>query len=540
MMHLARPYCLAPELFSWICSWTLAYLRNTVKNVRMERTYYFIGQAERSGFMPIPIAWSEIQSILMSVVFAVLILIVGWIVVKAITSSVNKLLSNNRFFQEKMTSQLGEDRTQSTVNLITKLIYYILMLFVLIAVLQALNLSVVTEPLNRLLSVIFAYLPQLFGAVVLLFIAWFIATILKQAILTLFGKTKIDERLGEEIEVQDENVKLSTTIAELACWTVFILFLPAILGTLSLDGLLTPIQNMVNAVLMFLPKLFSAAVILLIGWFIAIFCKKLVTIFLKAVKVDDFGSKSGLTTEEPGRSLSELLGMAVYVIILIPIVISALNVLNIDSIAQPATDMLGIIFTFIPVLFSAFIIVAFAYFIGKMVGELASSLLGKLGFNRVLPLIGIKAERIDLSRLAGQLIMILIVLVAAMEAANLLGFGRLSDLITEFIVLAGNVLVGLVIIGVGLYVGNLVAELIEKSEVKNARTLGLAAKISLLVLTITMGLSQMGLASEIITLAFIFLAGALAISFAIAFGIGGRDLAAKKLSEIDEKMKKND
>ena len=146
MMHLARPYCLAPELFSWICSWTLAYLRNTVKNVRMERTYYFIGQAERSGFMPIPIAWSEIQSILMSVVFAVLILIVGWIVVKAITSSVNKLLSNNRFFQEKMTSQLGEDRTQSTVNLITKLIYYILMLFVLIAVLQALNLSVVTEP----------------------------------------------------------------------------------------------------------------------------------------------------------------------------------------------------------------------------------------------------------------------------------------------------------------------------------------------------------------------------------------------------------
>jgi len=491
---------------------------------------------ERSGLM-IPIAWSEPQNILMSVGFAALILIVGWIVVKIITSSVNKLLNKNRFFQDKMTAQLGEERTQSTVNLITKIIYYILMLFVLVAVLQALNLSVVTEPLNRLLSVTFAYLPQLFGAVILLFIAWFIATILKQAILTLFGKTRIDERLGEEIDVQDGNVKLSTTIAELAYWTVFILFLPAILSTLSLDGLLTPIQNMVNAVLMFLPKLFSAAVILFIGWFIAKLCKKIVTSFLKAVKVDDFGSKSGLTTEEPGRSLSEILGMIVYVIILIPIVISALNVLNIESIAQPATDMLSSIFTFIPVLFSAFLIVAFAYFIGKMVGELATSLLGRLGFNRVLPLVGIKTERLDISRLAGQLIMILIVLVAAMEAANLLGFGRLSDLITEFIVLAGNVLVGVVIIGVGLYVGNLVAELIEKSAVKNARTLGLAAKISILVLTITMGLSQMGLASEIITLAFIFLAGALAISFAIAFGIGGRDLAARKLAEIDEKMK---
>jgi hypothetical protein len=202
--------------------------------------------------------------------------------------------------------------------------------------------------------------------------------------------------------------------------------------------------------------------------------------------------------------------------------------------------MLGIIFAYLPVLFSAFIIVAFAYFVGKMVGELATNLLGRLGFNRVLPLIGIKSERFDLSRLSGQLITILIVLVAAMEAANLLGFGRLSDLITEFIVLAGNVLVGLVIIGVGLYFGNLVAELIEKSAVNNARTLGLAAKISILVLTVTMGLSQMGLASEIITLAFVFLAGALAISFAIAFGIGGRDLAARKLAEIDEKMKKNE
>ena len=307
-----------------------------------------------------PIAWNEIQSILMSIVFALLILIVGWIVVKAITSSINKLLSKNRFFQKKFSAQLDEERTQTTISIITKTIYYLLMLFVLIAVLQALNLSVVTEPLNRLLSVIFAYLPQLFGAAILLFIAWFIATFLKQAILMLFGKTKIDEKLGEEIDVKDGKVKLSTTIAELAYWTVFILFLPAILSALSLDGLLMPIQNMVNAALMFLPKLFSAALILLIGWFIAKLCKKIVTNFLKAVKVDDFGN-NGLTTEEFQKPI-EILGMAAYVIIY-PVVISALN-LGIASIAQTYSDMRHHICP-PPVLFSAFIIVAFAYFVGK-------------------------------------------------------------------------------------------------------------------------------------------------------------------------------
>jgi hypothetical protein len=480
------------------------------------------------------------QLIYLSIISAVLILLVGWIVAKLISSGINKFMKKNSLIKEKVTSRFGEDNSDVIVDFISKAVFYVLMVFVLIAAFQVLGLSAVTQPLNSLLGILFSYLPQLLGAAALLLVAWIIATLLKKIILSFFARTKINEKMTEEMDMGGERVKLGATLAELVYWAVFIMFLPAILSALSLNGLLIPIQNMVNTFLSFVPNLFAAAVILVVGWLIAKLCRNIVTNFLKALKIDDFGKKSGLTVEGGAMSLSEIIGMVVYCVILIPVVISALNVLGLQSISAPATNMLNRIIVFLPVLFSAFLIVAFAYFIGRIIGELATGLLSKVGFDRVLPLIGIKESKIDLSQLAGKLITILIVLMAALEASDLLGFAKLSGLMESFVLLAGNVLLGVVIIGIGLYVANMASDLIKKSGVNNSSVLALVARVGILVLVIAMGLSQMGMASDIITLAFMFIGGSLAVSFAIAFGIGGRDLAAKKLAELDEKMKKSD
>ena len=312
----------------------------------------------------------------------------------------------------------------------------------------------------------------------------------------------------------------------------------AILGTLELEGVLSPVQNMVDTFLSFIPNIFAAAVVVIIGWFIAKFVKTIVTNLLKTLNVDRLGVKRDEEKDEAKTSLAELLGSIVYFIILIPIIISGLNILGLESIAMPATSMLQRIFNFIPSLLSAFIIVAFAYFIARIVGELIKGILEKVGFNKVPELIGIKNTRFNLSELAGKLVMVAIVLFSALEAADVLGFSKVSGLVEQFVLLAGNIIIGLIIIGLGFYVANLIAGIIEKSESKNSKVLSLIAKVAILMLAISMGLSQMGLASNIIEYAFIFLIGALAVAFAIAFGIGGRDLAAKKLDEIEKNIKK--
>ncbi len=484
------------------------------------------------------INWIQLQTIGSQLVAAVLILIVGWIIAKAISSGVKKVLEKNTFISEKLMTKFEQSENIDIPKMIGRIVYYVIMLFVLIAILQVLGLTIATQPLNNILNIIFAYLPQIFGALILLIIAWVIATLLKKLILGLFSRSNIDKKFDEQMEEGAKKVKLSNTIAELVYWLVFILFLPAILSTLELVGILAPVQNFVDIFLSYLPNIFAAAVVIIIGWFIAKLVKTIVINLLKAMNVDEFGAKSGLTVDENKKSLAEIIGTIVYFIILIPIVISGLNILGLESIAMPATSMLQKIFDFLPSLISAFIIVAFAYFIGKIVGELITGILSKLGFNRVLGLIGIKDSNINLSELIGKLVMVAIVVFSALEAADVLGFSIVSGLAEQFILLVGNIIIGIIIIGFGFYLANLISNIIVKTDAKNSKILALLAKVAILLLAISMGLAQMGLASQIIEYAFIFFVGAISIAFAIAFGIGGRDLAAKKLVEIDEKIKK--
>ena len=107
----------------------------------------------------------------------------------------------------------------------------------------------------------------------------------------------------------------------------------------------------------------------------------------------------------------------------------------------------------------------------------------------------------------------------------------LADLVAEFTVFAGQVILGLIVFSIGLYLANLAAKTVRASGTTQAGLLALAARISILVLAGAMSLRQMGLANEIINLAFGLLLGAIAVAVALAFGLGGREVAARELEE---------
>ena len=128
-------------------------------------------------------------------------------------------------------------------------------------------------------------------------------------------------------------------------------------------------------------------------------------------------------------------------------------------------------------------------------------------------------------------------MVPARKAASLLGFGTLSDLIGEFLELGGHILLGLAIVALGLYLANWAARAIQGSQVQQNRLLGEIARIAILILAGAMGLRQMGLANEIIETGFTLTLGALAVAFAIAFGLGGREEAGKQVKEWRDKLR---
>ena len=376
-----------------------------------------------------------------NLVGALAILIIGWLVARVISVIVGKALRHTglgKRLASWMTDKEGAEGVESE-RLVAKGVFWLIMLFVLIAVFQVLGLTLITEPLNRLLNEMFQYAPRLLGAGLLLLFAWIVATVLKFVVTRVLTGVKIDERLSSEIgKKKDRRLPVTKSIAEIVYWLVFLFFLPAVLGTLGLEGLLQPVQGMLDKMLSVLPHLFAAALLLVIAWFIA-----------------------------------------------------------------------------------------------RIVQRIVTNLLTGIGFNSILARLGVgkeptKGER-TLSEVMGYLVLAVIMLFAIMGASRLLGFTLLADMLAQFTAFTGHVVVGLIILALGLFLANLASNAIKASKMAQAKFFALAARIAILVLVGAMALRQMGLANEIINLAFGLLLGAIAVAVALAFGLGGREIAAREI-----------
>ena len=184
-------------------------------------------------------------------------------------------------------------------------------------------------------------------------------------------------------------------------------------------------------------------------------------------------------------------------------------------------------------------LVGVAYFVGCLVSRLISNVLAGAGFDNILAQLGLgqpaEGGRAP-SALVGTLILVAILFFASVEAASLLGFVNLAEALSGFITLGGQVILGLVVFAIGLYLANLAATTVRASGSAQAPLLAAAARVAIIVLASAMALRQMGLANEIINLAFGILLGAIAVAVALAFGLGARDAAGRVVERWVNKL----
>lgn len=489
----------------------------------------------------------SVGTYLPSLIGAIAVLIIGWIVamiVSGIVRGVLRKLSFNRRMS-RWTGAEGQSDAPDLENGIAKGMYFLIMLFVLVAFFQTLRITLITEPLNSLLNQVFAFVPQIMGAGVLLVSAWIVAKLLQVISLRLLTAAKIDERFAGSMRHEEEGtekpVALAKSVADAVYGLVFLLFLPAILGALSLEGLLAPIQAMVNKVLAFLPNLVTAGIILFIGWFAARLVQQIVTNFLIALGVDKFSERAGMANVMGSLKLSSMMGMILYAFMLIPVVIASLNTLQLESITAPASNMLSMILAALPNIFAAAVVIVISYAIGRLVAGLVTNLLSGIGFDAVTKRIGLTKETPEgtwaPSKAIGHVVLVAIVFFSILEASRLLGFEAFSNLISLFMVFAGHILLGLGIFAIGMAVANLVAKGVKASGIQKASMFATTARVAILTFAGAMALREMGLANEIISLAFGLVLGAVALGTAIAFGLGARDIAAREMDQWLQTMR---
>jgi hypothetical protein len=226
------------------------------------------------------------------------------------------------------------------------------------------------------------------------------------------------------------------------------------------------------------------------------------------------------------------------------VAIAALNALKIEAISAPAIGMLQQILNTLPSIFTAIGILIIAYFLGKFAADIVTSILTSLGFNNIFSILGLPSPRPHPeastaptaltrtpSEIVGMIVLVGILLFATLASVNILNIPALTTLVSGVVVILGRILAGLVVFAIGLFLANLAFNIISSSGNSQANILAQAARISIIALVSAMALQQIGVAPDIVNLAFGLLFGAIAVAIALAFGLGGRDVAQEQVRE---------
>jgi cell division protein FtsN len=395
-------------------------------------------------------------------------------------------------------------------------------------------------------NTIISAIPAILLALLLLLLAWVVATIVKKIVIRGGKAAKIPSlfQRSRVADSPDAGIELLELLGKLAFFLVFLFMIPSIFDALGMTAVSQPISNMVQSFLEFIPNIIAAGIILFVGWMLAKLAKELVTNILKSMRADRLPHKLGLskadTQDAPSFELSSIMGNIVYVLIIIPVVIAALEVLNIQAISVPAVNMLNMILSVIPNLIVAVILVMIGVFIAGMIAELVKSLLASTGMDNLTQKMNAdpmypSIPRFSLSNAIGEIVRVIIVIFFVVEALNVLNLTVLQMIGSAVIVYLPFLIGAIVILGVGFVLANFVEGFIVKFT-GQPTALGKILKYVILIFAVFMTLDQLRLAPSIVNFAFMAIMAGLAIAFAVAFGIGGKGFAARQLEKLDKKI----
>ena len=460
---------------------------------------------------------------------AIVILLIGWVVALLAGAGVKKLMSKLSV-NRHVNSSTGHNTDFE--HIAGRIVFWFILIIAVIASFNVLNLHTVSAPFSNMVSEVLLFIPRIVSAAVLALIGWVLATLVRAGITRVLARTTLDERLSAEVSVEP----LSNNIGQIVYWLILLLFVPLVLSALGLTGLLAPVQNLVNDLLAFLPNLFAALVIGFVGYFVAKIVRNIVTGLVSSLNIQSSAERAGVAAT---TNLPKIAGSIVFILILIPTMIAALDALRIDAISQPAIRMLDQIMYAIPNIIAAALILIITYVVAKFVAGILVGLISGTEVDRIPAKLDMQRflGSMSLSQIIGKLIVFFAMLFAVAEAANRLGFGQVSDLISIFIAFGANILLGVAIFVIGFWLANLLASIVERGQYNYSIWLANVVRVLIIGLVLAMGLRAMGIADSIVNLAFGLTLGAVAVAFALAFGLGGREPAGRLLDDMLNKAK---
>ncbi|MRT94015.1 mechanosensitive ion channel [Ancylomarina sp. 16SWW S1-10-2] len=387
--------------------------------------------------------------------------------------------------------------------------------------------------LEPLMGKVGTLLPGVLGALVTLIIGWLIALLIKRAIYSILHKMKLDEKINKEGK---NKLKLERGLSKLVYYLVMLYVVLLVLNIMGIKEALAPLNMMLNDFLSFVPNLIGAIIIAFAGYVIARIVSELIG--LVASPIEKATLKLGFTKD---IDLVNIIKQILFLFIFIPILIVALDALKMEVISAPATEMLQTFLLAIPKIIGGIIILAVFYIVAKFIVPVLQSLLANLGFDKLSEKMGLNkiiGQDSSISKMIGNIVFFFIMFAGIISSLEIMEFTSLVDILSRLMTLMGQIFFGLII----LAIGNFIAKLVYKALSGSEGTKGIAgiAQFATIMLFLAIGLRSMGIANDIINLAFGLILGAIAVAVALSFGLGGREAAGKQMEHILKKFRKDD
>ena len=409
---------------------------------------------------------------------------------------------------------------------------------------------------------------NLISAIVILVATWIIASVLKSALSKWLVKIPFVQR------TDDGGRALAGSLATIVSLLIWLVGLTAVLALFNLDSVLSPLQGLVNGFVEAVPGIVGAGLIFFIGYVLAKVVRQILVTALNAAHFDQrvagLGSSAKRVSDAPinrsaapspqgapnsqgapaahgmpnpqaqqpmqapagrpktgGTSITQIIGNVVFALIVIVVSIAALDVLGVPAISEPASRMLSLFIEALPVIVGAGILLAIGVVIANFVVDLLQPILEGLNLDEKLESMGVERGSVNSVKVITTIVRVAIVLFFAVAAANLLNFEAVTNILDSILKLGGRIVFGAVVILAGVFVASLLAKIVTGTASRIIR-------VATIVLFSAMGLQFMGIADSIINLAFAALVVGGAAAAALAFGLGGRDAAARQLAKLEK------
>jgi uncharacterized oligopeptide transporter (OPT) family protein len=205
------------------------------------------------------------------------------------------------------------------------------------------------------------------------------------------------------------------------------------------------------------------------------------------------------------------------------------------NLATRLRDSFDQIWLFVPGLVGALVILFAGYLLARLLEKGTRLFLRRIRLNRLLERGGLMeavdrtGSHFDAARIVANLVFWFVMFIVILLAAHALGLESLTNVFSELVSYIPSVIAAIVIILVGIVLGGFVSGLISASAggIHGATALARVGRGAVIVLAVFMALQELQIATDIVTTAFAILFGAVALALALAFGLGGRDLAGE-------------